>query len=120
MGCDGGLPDQAFEYVIKNGGLDTEASYPYVARVWYPPSLSLLSFPSLPLSLLTYISPTQDESCQYSSKTIGTTCKSYVDIESKSESQLQVASATIGPISVGIDASHLSFQVSPTSHVIIM
>ena len=54
---------------------------------------------------------TQDETCRYNAANIGSTCKSYVDVQSKSEAQLQVASATVGPISVGIDASHLGFQV---------
>lgn len=31
--CDGGWPDWAFEYIISNGGIDTEASYGYKDRV---------------------------------------------------------------------------------------
>ena len=31
--CRGGWPEWAMEYVISNGGVDTEASYPYVAHV---------------------------------------------------------------------------------------
>uniref|UniRef100_A0A8C5HS83 Cathepsin L1-like n=1 Tax=Gouania willdenowi TaxID=441366 RepID=A0A8C5HS83_GOUWI len=84
MGCDGGLMDQAFDYIKANGGIDTEDSYPYEA---------------------------EDGKCRYNPANIGATCTGHVDVTQFDEDALKEAVATIGPVSVAIDASHASFQL---------
>ncbi|XP_064607132.1 cathepsin L2-like isoform X1 [Liolophura sinensis] len=83
MGCNGGLMDQAFKYINKNNGIDNELSYPYEAL---------------------------DEPCRFRVADVSATDTGYTDINKGSEDDLKSASATVGPISVAIDASHSSFQ----------
>jgi len=83
MGCNGGLMTQAFDYIISNKGIDTEASYPYTA---------------------------QDGTCAFNRANVGATLSSYSNVAQGSEAGL-VTAITAGPTSVAIDASHSSFQM---------
>ncbi|XP_039898109.1 procathepsin L-like isoform X2 [Simochromis diagramma] len=84
MGCNGGWMDSAFQYIKASGGIDTEASYPYEAEDWI---------------------------CRYNPASVGATCSGYVDVSKFNEEALKEAVATIGPVSVAIDASRMSFQL---------
>jgi len=85
LGCNGGLMDSAFKYIIANGGIDTESSYPYEESTSYD--------------------------CRYKAVNKGAEISSYKDVTKGSESALQNAVAYRGPVSVAIDASKMSFQL---------
>lgn len=53
----------------------------------------------------------QDGKCRYKPDSVGATCTGEVDIPSGDENALQEAVATVGPVSVAIDAGHSSFQL---------
>jgi len=82
-GCEGGLMDNAFSYIKENHGIDSEDSYPYEGK---------------------------EGKCRYNKRQIGATDTGFVDIPQGSEDHLKQALATVGPVSVAIDASHESFQ----------
>jgi len=82
-GCDGGEMDDAFKYVIKNGGLCSETEYPYKGV---------------------------DGKC--ASSTCGTKydpISSYSDVTKRDESALLTAAAA-GCVSVAIEADQFAFQ----------
>jgi cathepsin L len=83
QGCNGGLMTQAFQYIIDNKGIDTEASYPYTAE--------------------------DGTSCHFNSANVAATLTSYVNVNQGDEGDLQ-KKVYVGPTSVAIDASNASFQ----------
>jgi len=82
QGCDGGLMTNSFYYIYDNGGIDTEQAYPYEAVQSY---------------------------CRYRSDYVGAKVTGWYNVPA-SESSLQQAVASAGPVSVAIDASQSSFQ----------
>jgi len=53
----------------------------------------------------------QDEKCSFKPEDVVANDTGCVDIKSKDEAALTDAIAHIGPISVAMDASHITFQV---------
>lgn len=82
-GCQGGWTDQAFTYIKRNGGIDTEESYPYQAA---------------------------NGICRYNRQNSGAMITGFMDIPTGDEEKLKEALATVGPISIAIDSSHDSFR----------
>jgi len=83
QGCNGGLMNSAFQYIIANKGIDTEASYPY---------------------------QTKQGTCRFTTANIGATLTGFKNVAAKSESAL-LAALNTQPVSVAIDASQNSFQL---------
>lgn len=81
-GCNGGLMDQAFEYIISNKGITSEANYAYTAK---------------------------DGKCKKPLPASVTTITAYTDVDSGDEGQLLKAS-NVGPVSIAIEADQMSFQ----------
>ncbi|XP_063362613.1 cathepsin L-like [Cydia amplana] len=75
-GCGGGWMNNAFQYIKDNGGINTEASYPYEA---------------------------QNDQCRYNPNNVGATNNGYVKIP-RDENKLKEAVATVGPIAITINS----------------
>jgi C1A family cysteine protease len=80
QGCNGGLMDQAFEYIIKNQGLGSEESYPYTAA---------------------------DGKCKKVPSVA--TVSAYKDCPKGDEKTLLTMS-NVGPVSIAIEADKQAFQ----------
>jgi cathepsin L len=91
QGCGGGLPDLVYRYIKENNGIDTETSYPYEDINPQPNS--------------------RGHACRYNPVFKGAMDVGFVDVEAGNEAELKIAVATMGPCSVGMDASHESFQL---------
>ncbi|XP_008056779.1 cathepsin L1-like, partial [Carlito syrichta] len=81
FGCGGGTMDNAFQYVQENGGLESEASYPYTGK---------------------------EGICKYNPEKSVVNVTGILDLTT--EEKLKFRLTLWGPVSAAIDASHESFQ----------
>ncbi|KAM7276508.1 hypothetical protein ACFE04_018374 [Oxalis oulophora] len=83
IGCKGGLMDDAFQFIMENGGLSTAEEYPYTAT---------------------------NGSCKASlAKNITMTISGYENVPENDEKSLEAA-VVQQPVSVAVDASSLGFR----------
>ncbi|XP_056618290.1 cathepsin S-like [Triplophysa dalaica] len=81
-GCNGGFMSAAFQYVIDNGGIDPETSYPYEGV---------------------------EKQCRYNPSQHVANCTRYNFVRQGDEDALKQTVAQVGPISVAIDATRPQF-----------
>ena len=83
QGCNGGLMDQAFQYIIDNKGITTEDAYPYTA--------------------------TGPNTCQAQGKPVAATLSGFKDVAVNNELALETAIVQ-QPVSVAVEADQSVFQ----------
>jgi len=81
-GCQGGLMDMGFEFIIKNGGIASESEYPYDAK---------------------------NENCKASEEPNKAKISGFKDVAKGDEDALKDA-LNKGPVSVAIEADKMAFQ----------
>ncbi|RUS89656.1 hypothetical protein EGW08_002577 [Elysia chlorotica] len=87
-GCNGGLPTQAYEAIMKIGGLETEKDYKYDGY---------------------------DEKCKFDKSDVVVTLSGAVNI-SKNETDMAAWLYQNGPISIGINAFAMQFYLGGIAH----
>ncbi|XP_014331560.1 cathepsin L1-like [Xiphophorus maculatus] len=83
LGCKGGYITKAFSYIIHNGGVDSESSYPYEH---------------------------QNGKCRYSLQGKAAHCSNFHVLPRGNELALQAAVASVGPVAVAVNAMLPSFH----------
>jgi len=80
-GCDGGLQPNAYTYIIKNNGIDTEASYPYEGV---------------------------DDTCRFKSQNVGAKISNWTFVSSN-EDEMAAYLVANGPLAIAADAVEWQF-----------
>eukprot|EP01133_Synstelium_polycarpum_P010924 gene10924-12731_t len=83
-GCGGGLQPNAYEYIIKNGGIDTEESYPYTSML--------------------------GKSCRFKPDNIGAKISNWTWVSSN-ETQMAAYLVANGPLAIAADANDWQFYI---------
>jgi len=81
QGCEGGLMDTTFQYIINNGGLVSDSDYPYNAA---------------------------DGTCKFNKNQVKVQLSSFKDI-SKNENEIKEVLFANGPLSVAVNADPFQF-----------
>jgi len=85
QGCNGGLMENAFEFLVKSGGLMAQEDYPYTAS---------------------------DDTCKFDESKVQVTLSSFEKYGSTDEEEIATFLAQTGPLSVAINADPLQFYSS--------
>jgi len=87
QGCNGGLPSNGYEYIMKAGGIETESDYPYTAM---------------------------DGQCQFDASKVVGKVSNWTKVTSNEEEMASWLVAN-GPISIGINAEWMQFYLGGVS-----